>query len=230
MDWALVIRKNRAALLGIFALLFAQVGLVPPAGRAGRQDGPILLVPSVKRALLRLLHPAESAARRLIIIAAQGHSAPRSQAISTMPHFAEFQPSSRSKVPAFRLVDPRKRFGLRSARIFAKIGPRISVPGLVDARFEPVSQDRHADQKVNAAALIKRLDALHSALTDLPKQVRRLVRYRALMDKAARHQVKLAPLRPGLPPGYRRRRTRDVDDILFECDLLAREVLNPAPR
>ena len=229
MDWALVIRKNRAALLGIVALLFTQAGLVPQAKCAGRQDGSILLAPSVKRALLRLLRPAESAARRLIIIAAQGLSTPRAQAMSTLPDFMDFQPTSKCKVPTFRLVDPRKRFGHRTTRIFAKIAPRISVPGLVDVHFGPASETRHVDQKVNAASLIKRLDALHAALTDLPRQARRLARYRVQMEAVEPHRVKLAPLRPGLPPGHRKRRSRAVDDILFECDLLARQVLYPAP-
>ena len=65
LDWALAIERNSEALKGIIAALFAMLGLdgEVPVGRLPR---------SVHRAVLRVLWPAESAVRRLIVIAARG--------------------------------------------------------------------------------------------------------------------------------------------------------------
>mgnify|MGYP001351667103 CR=1 FL=1 len=64
-DWARAIERNSEALNGIVAELFAMLGL---AGEAvvGRIPQPL------HRAVLHVLRPAESAVRRLIIIAARG--------------------------------------------------------------------------------------------------------------------------------------------------------------
>ena len=65
MDWDRAIERNRDALSAILAGLFAMLGLTGTAtvGRIPRQ---------VHRAVLRVLRPAEAAARRLIVIAARG--------------------------------------------------------------------------------------------------------------------------------------------------------------
>ena len=65
MDWARAIERNSEALKGIVATLFAMLGLVGDATVAR-------LPPSLHSAVLRLLRPAESAVRRLIVIAARG--------------------------------------------------------------------------------------------------------------------------------------------------------------
>ena len=65
MDWALAIERNSEALKGIVAALFAMLGLQGEAV-VGRIPQPL------HRAVLRVLRPAESAMRRLIIIAARG--------------------------------------------------------------------------------------------------------------------------------------------------------------
>ena len=64
-DWALAIKRNSEALKGIIATLFAMLGLEGEAV-VGRISQPL------HRAVLRVLRPAESAMRRLIIIAARG--------------------------------------------------------------------------------------------------------------------------------------------------------------
>ena len=64
-DWALAIKRNSEALKGIIAALFAMLGLEGEAV-VGRIPQPL------HRAVLRVLRPAESAMRRLIIIAARG--------------------------------------------------------------------------------------------------------------------------------------------------------------
>ena len=65
MDWALAIERNSEALKGIVAALFAMLGLVGEA-TVSRIPQPL------HRAVLRVLRPAESAMRRLIVIAARG--------------------------------------------------------------------------------------------------------------------------------------------------------------
>ena len=65
MDWDLAIKRNSEALKGIIAELFAMLEL---AGLA-----PVARLPrSLHNAVLRVLRPAESAVRRLIVIAARG--------------------------------------------------------------------------------------------------------------------------------------------------------------
>ena len=64
MDWDLAIKRNSEALKGIIAALFAMLGLDGDA---------VSRIPrSLHRAVLRVLRPAESAVRRLIVIAARG--------------------------------------------------------------------------------------------------------------------------------------------------------------
>ena len=65
MDWDLAIKRNSEALKGIVEALFAMLGLVGEA-TVSRIPQPL------HRAVLRVLRPAESAVRRLIIIAARG--------------------------------------------------------------------------------------------------------------------------------------------------------------
>ena len=63
MDWNGAIEKNRDALKRILATLVAMVQIA---------GGSSTLPRHLYRAVLRLLRPAESAARRLIIVAARG--------------------------------------------------------------------------------------------------------------------------------------------------------------
>ena len=65
MDWARAIERNSEALNGIVGALFAMLGLAGEA-TVGRIPQPL------HRAVLRVLRPAESAVRRLIVIAARG--------------------------------------------------------------------------------------------------------------------------------------------------------------
>ena len=224
MDWALVIQKNREALIGIVAALFAQAGLVPPRGRVSHGFGPLLLDRPVRRAILRLLRPAEAALRRLVfIIAAQGVKAPAPRQTGAMPDFAQFAKASQSPVPRFTLVDPRKRFDTGPRRLIARTCPRISVPGLVDARFDSLP-DAAPDTRIDAAALVRRINALHHALAHLPAQARRLARYQ-LQSQQNGARIKLPPLRPGHPPGHRARRRHAVDDVLYECQRMAVDLM-----
>ena len=83
-----------------------------------------------------------------------------------------------------------------------------------------------ADGLVNGLRLIRRLEALESALADLPRQARRLARWRIRQEKAADPSLK-TPLRPGHPPGHRKRAIHEVDELLSECHWLACYAMMP---
>jgi hypothetical protein len=61
MDWNAAIEKNREALKRVLTMLVAMAGLA----------GGATLPRHLHRAVLRLLRPAEAAARRLVIVAAR---------------------------------------------------------------------------------------------------------------------------------------------------------------
>ena len=84
MDWHLAIERNGEALRCILAMLVAM------AGRGSRTHLPR----RVHRACLRLLRPAESAARRLIVVAARG-------VIVTLPPIRPRAPAARKRHSAF---------------------------------------------------------------------------------------------------------------------------------
>ncbi len=105
MDWDLAIKRNSEILAGIVETLFAMLGLVGEAA-VSRLPRPTY------RAVLRVLRPAESALRRLIVIAARGlvvepgSSRPR-PAGPVKPRKGACQRSL-----SFQLFDPRKRIML----------------------------------------------------------------------------------------------------------------------
>ncbi len=79
---------------------------------------------------------------------------------------------------------------------------------------------------VSATRLNRRLQALKPALDDLPRQAKRLARWRQRREARPDPKFK-SPLRPGRPPGYRRKPIHEVDDVLAECHWLAWEAMRP---
>jgi hypothetical protein len=222
MDWARAITRNSEALRGIIEALFAMLGLTGDAA-VGRIPRPL------HTTVLRILRPAESAVRRLIVIAARG-LAVKPVPSRPMPAGQIVGRSGNSRT-SFQLFDPRKNFAKRRRRTFARIGPRIHVFGS-DSR--PVarwpspqpSADRapEPDGLVNAERLTRRLEALKLALDDLPRQAKRLARWRMKREKAEAPKF-TSPLRPGRPPGSRRTPDHKIDDVLAECHWLAFEAM-----
>ena len=225
MDWARAIERNSEALKGIVEALFAMLGL---AGEAT-----VARIPQpLHRAVLRVLRPAESAMRRLVVIAARG--------LVVKPAPSRPMPAGPiGKVghlrPSFQLFDPRKNFeSLRQhRRRFTRLSPRIHffggdprVAALWAARPSAADPAPPPDGLVNAAPLTRRLQALKLALEDLPRQARRLARWRVRREKAQSAKFK-SPLRPGPPPGHRRKPVHEVDEILAECHGLACDALKP---
>jgi hypothetical protein len=255
MDWNLAIERNREALKRIVAMLVAMTGLGNGhSAIAGRQsesepaqaaDGPatpdgqlptadcrVLLPRHLHRAILRLLRPAESAARRLVIVMARGlvvalparvhQRKPRSKPTFLrkpggtgilMPRGSMSSTRPAPRTLALPLFDPLRPFRTRPKRPAANGIPRISFPGLT-ALF-PITPRRPPapDDPLDATRLALRLQALRAALDDLPGQARRFARWKAARRRDAvgaqnkkQHAGRIRrvwPLRPGRPPGQR---------------------------
>jgi hypothetical protein len=242
--WNSAVQRNRDALLRIVAVLFVYAGL----DEGGADEVPR----RVGRMILRLLRPAESAARRLIVIAARGITveAPRSRPVKPPTGIEQLQAAgllvihkginfglaraprsepatepqiAEPRIPAFPLADPPRRFDTRSW------------DGL-----HPFPQEGFAfadpDEAVDATRLCRRLRALKRALDDLPGQARRFARWKARRDLASRSLQgakqrfrRSSLLRSGWPPGYRKSNRHEVDGVLRECHSLARHALDSPP-
>jgi hypothetical protein len=225
MDWARAIERNSEALKAIVETLFAMLGL----------DGTdvVARIPqSLHRAVLRLLRPAESAVRRLVVIAARGLVV---KLAPSRPMQARPIGKGGHSRPSFQLFDPRKNFeALRQHRqTIARFAPRIHffpydprVAALWPARPPAADPAPPPDGLVNAVRLTRRLQALKVALDDLPRQARRLARWRVRRENAQSPKFK-SPLRPGHPPGYRRKPVHEVDEVLIECHGLACDAMKP---
>jgi hypothetical protein len=226
-DWDGAIKHHSEALKGIVAALFAMLGL---DGDASVER----IAPALHRAVLRVLRPAESAVRRLIVIAARGlvvkPIAPRRKPMGKIP-----RGSGSSRPPSFQLFDPRKYFAELHPprRKRSKNPPRIHFFGsdweVTTWQARPPAAVRPpppADGLASAARITRRLQALKSALDDLPRQARRLARARLRREKVPRLKSQ-SPLRPGQPPGHRKKPVHEVDDILTECHGLACWAMEP---
>ena len=163
MDWNAAIERNREALKRILAMLVAMAALA---------GGGAILPRHLHRAVLRLLRPAEAAARRLVIVIARG-------LVVVLPPVRQRKPERKPAIarkagaripvppenlpPPLPLLDPLRRWSGR-ARPTAGSVPRICVPGFGEPfRVRPPSPD----DPVNAARLALRLEALGRALDDL---------------------------------------------------------------
>jgi hypothetical protein len=227
MDWALAIERNCEALLRVVASLVAMVRV--------RGGGVAAFLPrEVYAAALILLRPAESAVRRLIIMAARGIVVKlRLGPARAFPSGLALNKDA-ARVPAFCLIDPLKRFAPEDfewgkGKVHSL--PRISVPGLFDPVFPP-PQQLPTDDMIAASALGRRVQALRFALDHLPQQARRLARWkmkRELARQAGAKPGRLSPFRPGYAPGYHRHKPQEVDDILSECHHFAREAWDWEP-
>jgi hypothetical protein len=223
------IATNRDALLGIVAWLFTMLGLEERSNRAlPRMPRPL------HRALLRVLVPAESALRRLIVFAAQGLTVtlkPASSAHPRLPPQRGGTGKGRASPPPFQLLDPKTR-SPRPPRRRKRAEPRITfIPH--DPRicalpeWQPKPKPKPVpDGLVDPKRLCRRLAALQRALANIPRQAKRLARWRARQEQKQPLRT-ISPLRPGPPPGYRKRWQHEVDDILAECHDLACLALAP---
>jgi hypothetical protein len=205
MDWARAVEINRVALTRIVAELLLMIGVM-----------------SADK-VLRLLRPAESALRRLIVIAARGLVVKPSPQ-RTMPKGLVIMRKGAGRL-TFPLFDSRKRFDFIKPEnpLFVKVKTYESNP------FNPFSSfygSRPAvpDRSLTPTQLSRRLAAVAHALETLPRQAKRLARWTARRKNLERSKFN-SPLRPGSPPGHRDKPTAEVDFVLQECHGLAWDVL-----
>lgn len=233
MDWSLAIDINREALKRVVAALVAMAGFAGgDAGSLpvlpGRYVGVDTLPRRLHRAVLRLLRPAEAAARRLVIMAARDIVVappcprPRKAGKPSRPHGC-----AAARTVSFPLLDPLRDPLRRRPVNKARSVPRIWAPGCRDPLPVPPRREPSPHDPVDAGRLGRRLSALGRVLDDLPRAARHFARWRARTmdnrDKGTRSDAgrlrRRWPLKPGLPPGARRpgsRRREDhpVDEIL----------------
>jgi hypothetical protein len=134
---------------------------------------------------------------------------------------------------AFQLLDPLPRWRTAGRPVASGV-PRISFPGFIAPHPVAVRRPPSPDDAVDAARLALRLAALASALDDLPGHARRFAGWQARRDKACAQDRqgrntgrtrRLWPLRPGRPPGGRRRPAHEVHEVLRDLQWFAVKAL-----
>jgi hypothetical protein len=219
MDWARAIDLNRTALTRIVA---AFVSLL------AAQGGRVLPVP-VYQLIARVLHPAESAVRRLIVIAARG-LAVSEPVVRPMPKGLVIVRKGTRMV--FPLFDTRKTFRDVDDETQPIAGPRIrsiddpNPRSVFLAQFAKPHTDTGTASEAETLRVSQRLLMIKQALDTLPRQAKRMARW--LKRRAAMTQPTFkTPLRPGPPPGLRKRSKDEIDEVLRECHALAWDALRP---
>ena len=222
------------------ALAFLAAELLALLAAYGGADA-VSLPRAIHTTIIRVLRPAESALRRLIVMAARDvkveHVRPDLQPRPLPAKQMRAKASHRSRM-SFQLFDPRKRFNAphvtytrRTPRVFA-ISPAAPFSPLFQQPSSPPERPpipAAADRPVSARSLVLRLKAFTTALDDIPRQAKRMVRWRIRREMQQPPKFFL-PLRPGNPPGHRTKAQHEVDDILAECHSFARSVLSgPLP-
>jgi len=221
-DWEGAIGKNFEAIERIVAGLYALAGI------ASHRPFVATLPRHLHVRILSVLRPAEYAARRLIAMAActlHLTAPPMRPATVTPGKPSASQPGQHGPVPerppAFPLFDPFKPFG----------APWLT-PEEIAALDNPAGSPLPAlppDDPVGARAVCRRIAALRHALEDLDGQARRLARWRARRSLEASSCSGLtrvrprrwSPMRPGRPPGWKRRPKTALEEVLYECHFLA---------
>lgn len=231
MDQREAVERNRHALLSVIAALFSMARLSATHSTLPRR---------VYRTILRLLRPAESATRRLVIALAQGldlgPTALRPHRWGAARRSPETLARSAVTLPLF---DRFKTYRHQRRASFAV--PRISTPGLtllfaITPRPDPMPGDL-----IDASRLHARLSALQIALNDPARYATRMARWMALREHRAktwqdaqsrrRRFQRISPLRPGRCPGQlprscgakERHRVHDILEHAHELALFAME-------
>ena len=217
-DWGASIKRYSreigVVLSGLLCLLGMMGGAVP--GTVSRRR---------RLEVLAVLRPLEAAMRRVIVMVAKGVEVPlrRDAPTGAIPHG---KGSSERPLP-FPLFDPRN----------PPIPKRRYVPKAREPRiwffdgFDPPRISRAVpsdDDEISAVALAKRLLSLQAALSDIPKQARRMARVVAKREAAGKKIVR--PVRYARPPGHRYKGKRPVDLLLSETHELACIALREASR
>ncbi|APH70882.1 hypothetical protein [Aquibium oceanicum] len=272
MDWALAIEHNREALRRALALIAAMAGLGGQSAffrpdSAARRDDPgsekSKLSPAsdcrlptadrrtlprrLHRAVLRLLRPAEAAARRLIVIAARGIVLPplpprpeepapdilrrgsaATGAVWTGIRVGQLGLANLAPPPARRKRNPFRPLPLvDTLRGLPRPGRRSSANGVPRIGLGPRSSfpgpPPSAWDPIDATRLSLRISAIAEVLDDLPRHALRLARWhqRGAAARACGKLHRFSPLRPGRPPGWTCRPAHEVHLVGNEVHGLA---------
>ncbi len=199
----------------------------PDTGNANPNTSTTFTLPRhLYAAIMLILRPCESAIRRLIIIAARGLILKPRAARLFPAGLASFADTGITRAPVFQLIDPLKHFDQEAWENELNAGSMHEVQPFNASLAH--HQATLAAKPVNATLLFNRLRAMRHALNDLPRQARRLARWRAQRDlllaaKGPYHPMRMSPFRPGPPPGYRRRDIHQVDAVLKDVHYFAIE-------
>jgi hypothetical protein len=207
MNWAEAVEKYRLALTPIVAQILAMIGVVN------------------NRVVERILRPTESALRRLIVIASRSLVV-KPLAKRPMPKGKVIARKASGKI-SFPLFDKRKHFNFIAIQ---PANPLIVYVKTYEANpfnlFGSLNMPRRFKTEVRdkTVQLNRRLAAVTYALENLPSQARRMARWIAKRKTIDKPKF-TSPMRPGRAPGYRRKSTEELDQILDNCHWLAWESL-----
>ena len=214
MDWTALMDARREALLRVVMALTAALRIGMGIG------GGTSLPRHLRLALVRLVRPAEAAARRLVVIAAwvEGLTPPE---VSTPKARAGRRAGASSRAAralqlalADALPDPTRHRPVRQAtrgcpRITFLDEPAHVAEAREAARARALAEAAAAKRvrAEDAARLVARLDAVRAALDDLPAQARRLMGWCARQERRrlADRPSRLSPIRHGRPRASVRR-------------------------
>ena len=235
------VERYRLVLLRLLAGLFVMAGLQP--GTAVVESLPR----GVKYAILRVLRQAESATRRLVMAEAAKLDAveyvppPKRERRAGVAKGDGAKKTRAPRMPLFRLIDPRRfleelhpnrkvrraaKKKSREPKLLFRIAGFDGQPDYEE--WSEGSPEPSQDDPLTATAISRRMQALHHALSDLPKQAQRMVREIAKRKAAQAGPKSVPPLRFGPPPGHRKRHVHAVDAVLAACHWLAtREPVPP---
>jgi hypothetical protein len=248
VDWNAAIGRQRGALVGILATLVAMAaGGASTLPRRLHRAVLRLLRPA--EAAARRLVIAE--ARRMVVPpppprGARPRAGRRPDPGARSPSPVTGRGSRGVAEPAAQklslpLFDPLRKpvFAHRPRRRGSSGVPRISVPGFGNPFPVAVRCPPSPDDPIDATRLRLRLQALAAALDDLPAQARRFARWQARLTEALAQERNAAgahgkgggvgapkirrvwPLKPGRPPGWRRKSVHEVDEVLKDAHWLA---------
>lgn len=223
-NWEGAIEQNRNVLLRVLMGLFALARISSPAGSEA------VLPRYIRSYIIKLLRPAESAGRRLIVLYSLVHAlkVPAMAKRASIPLKGLIVAGEGERPAIFPLRDVRKCFDRPARRKGRKPIPRLTIIGLTERVVEEIPVIS-PDDELDAKSLFRRMDALKRALDDLPKEAKRLMRFEARREMAPPGPGSRPALRLGFPPGHRQRHIHEVDEVLAETRLLVRYALTPAP-
>ncbi len=245
LDTPHMIERYRLVLLRLVAGLFVVAGVGPET------QGVEVFSRRVRGSILRVLRQSESATRRLIFAIARQLEIPvyvprskQAKAVRKTARSKADKTPSRTRVPQFRLIDPRvfleelhpnRKRNARKSRRQRGGDPRLvfrfadfGAPAC-EAWSDP-APEISPDDPVTAKHILRRMQAMHDALNDLPKQAQRMVREIAKRRTLPPGPGRVGPIRAGLPPGHRKKPVHVVDTVLRECHWLAMQVPKPPER